>query len=198
MTTPSTKKRMTFADYLHHDDGTDKQYEFVAGELVEVPPESPLNSRIAMFLVLHLGKFFPEERLCHKDTEITVAGNQVQTRLPDVMVLSEELALILGETTRGTITLEMPPPDLIIEVVSPGKTNEERGYRFKRSEYAARGVSEYWVIDAIAQKITVFTLIAGFYEEAVYTGDQTIPSQIEALQLTTNQILNRKLATTDL
>jgi Uma2 family endonuclease len=169
-----TRQRLTFEEYLRYDDGTDKQYEFVGGELIEMPPESPVNSKIALFLLARLLDVFGEDRLCHKDTEIVVSGSQVQTRLPDLMLLSEELALALADSNRGTITLEMPPPELIVEVVSPGKTNEERDYRFKRSEYAARGVPEYWVINSYESKITVFTLVAGFYEEENYTGTMTI------------------------
>lgn len=188
----STQSGMTFEQYLPYDDGTDKQYEFVGGKLVEMPPESPVNSRISFFLALQFAKLLLEERICHKDTEIVVSGSQLQTRLPDLMVLSEELALILGETNRGTIALEMPPPELIIEVASPGKTNEERDYRFKRSEYAARAVPEYWVINLAERKITVYTLVAGYYEEEEFTGDMLIQSRFEALQLTAEQVFNRK------
>lgn len=187
-----TKPQMTFDDYLHYDDGTDKLYEFVDGELIEMPPESPLNSRIARFLLLILLEVFSEDLVCYKDTEIAVSGNQVQTRLPDLMLLTEELAAILGTSNRGTITLEMPPPELIIEVVSPGTANENRDYRFKRSEYAARGVLEYWVVNPIERTITLFTLNEGFYDEAIYTGDQLVESRIEVLRLTAAQIFNRK------
>ncbi len=114
-----------------------------------------------------------------------------QTRLPDLMVLSEELADMLGDD-RGIITRDMPPPELIIEVVSPGKTNQERDYRFKRSEYAAKGVPEYWVINPEASKVTVFTLEAGFYEEVMYTGEMLIQSRFEVLQLTVEQVLKRQ------
>jgi Uma2 family endonuclease len=188
----ATKTRMTFEEYLAYDDGTDKHYEFEGGELIEMPPESPLNSRIARFLFAVLLTVFSEDLICHKDTEIAVSGTQVQARLPDLMLLSEELAEILNGSSRGTITLEMPPPDLIIEVVSPGSANENRDYRFKRSEYAARGVPEYWAIAPSESKITVFTLVNGFYEEAVYTGELVIQSQFEVLQLTAEQVLKRK------
>ncbi|GAB1543790.1 Uma2 family endonuclease [Scytonema sp. NUACC21] len=190
--TQTTKIPKTFEEYLRYNDDTDKKYEFVGGELVEMPPESPLNSRISFFLALQFAKFLLEEQICHKDTEIAVSGAQVQTRLPDLMILSEELAAILGQTNRGTIGLEMPPPELIIEVVSPGKTNEDRDYRFKRSEYAARAVPEYWAIDPEKRKIIVYKLVDGFYEAEEYTGNVLIQSRFTELHLTTEQILNRK------
>ena len=190
--TQAKSRFRTFEEYLSYDDRTDKHYEFEGGELVEMPPESPLSSRIARFLFAILLTVFSEDLICHKDTEISVSGTQVQARLPDLMLLSEELAEILNSSSRGTITLEMPPPDLIVEVVSPGATNENRDYRFKRSEYAAKGVPEYWAIDPDENKITIFTLVNGFYEEAVYTGEGVIQSQVEVLRLTAEQILKRK------
>jgi Uma2 family endonuclease len=193
--TKATQSKMTFEDYLNYDDDTDKRYEFMDGELVEVPPESPLNSHIARFLFVLLAQVLPEEQICYKDTELAVSGSQIQVRLPDLMVLSPELAALLGASNRATIFLEMPPPLLVMEVVSPGAANAKHDYRYKRSEYAARGISEYWVIDPGAEKITVFTLVDGFYEEAVYTGNMQISSQIEVLRMTASEVLTRKRAT---
>jgi Uma2 family endonuclease len=44
----ATTKLFTLAEYLAYDDGTDKRYELVNGELVEMPSESDLNNQIAM------------------------------------------------------------------------------------------------------------------------------------------------------
>jgi Uma2 family endonuclease len=44
-------------------------------------------------------------------------------------------------------------------VVSPGKANEDRDYRYKRSEYAARGIAEYWIVDPAQARVTVLTLV---------------------------------------
>ncbi|WP_243146656.1 Uma2 family endonuclease [Scytonema sp. UIC 10036] len=56
--TQTTKIPKTFEEYLRYNDDTDKKYEFVGGELVEMPPESPLNSRISFFLALQFAKKF--------------------------------------------------------------------------------------------------------------------------------------------
>lgn len=188
MTEAAIGKRLTFEEYLNHDDGTDTRYELVAGALVEMPPESRENSLIALFLLAEFLKFLLIDRLCHKDTEIEVTGAQAQTRLPDLMVLSDELAAMLGDR-RGTITRDLPPPVLVVEVVSPGKANEERDYRYKRSEYAARGIFEYWIVDPHQSKVTVLTLVAGLYEAEEYTGEAIVQSQFEALTLTAEQVL---------
>ncbi|MBW4472660.1 MAG: Uma2 family endonuclease [Stenomitos rutilans HA7619-LM2] len=189
MTEAAIGKRLTFEEYLDYDDGTDTLYELVAGKLVAMPPESRLNSQISFFLALELAKVIPADCICHKDTELEVMGPRAQVRVPDLMVLSEDLAAVLGNR-RGTITRDMPPPVLIVEVVSPGKANEERDYRYKRSEYAARGVSEYWIVNPPQANVTVLTLVAGLYEAAEYTGAMLIQSQFEALMLTADRVLS--------
>lgn len=187
MTTIS--KRLTLEEYLNYDDGSDTQYELVAGELVAMPPESPKNVQIAIFLLSQFLKFVPLNRLSNK-AEIVVSGWRATTRIPDLVVLTDELAATLQSATRSTITLDMPPPALVVEVVSPGKVNEDRDYRYKRSEYAARGISEYWIVNPQTNKVSVLTLIEGLYEEMIFAGSTAIASNtFPQLQLTAQQVL---------
>ena len=188
-----TSQILTLEEYLSYDDRTyddrtDTRYELVNGELVEMPPESELNIRIASLLfAFFLKQGIPSYRV-RIGTEIVVSGSRATTRFPDVMVLSEELATVLEGASRSTILLEMPPPLLVVEVVSPGQEN--RDYRYKRSEYAARGIAEYWIADPMQQKVTVLEWVEGFYEEKVYIGDQPIASPLLGnLELTTAQVL---------
>ncbi len=181
-------KIMTLDEYLNYDDGTDTFYELVNGELVEMPPESELSRRIAMFLVAYfLQQGIPSNRLTLK-TEIVVSGARATTRFPDVMILSEVLEAALQGARRSTVVLDMPPPLLVVEIVSPNQ--ESRDYRYKRSEYAARGIAEYWIVDPMQQKLTVLEWVEGLYEEQVYAGEKAIASPVlGALNLTTTQLL---------
>lgn len=96
-------------------------------------------------------------------------------------------AIAMQGATRSLILLDMPPPLLVVEVVSPNQAS--RDYRYKRTEYAARGIAEYWIVDAIAQKVTVLEWVEGFYEERVYEGEQAIASPLFPIQLTAAQVL---------
>ncbi|MEL6437741.1 MAG: Uma2 family endonuclease [Cyanobacteria bacterium J06621_8] len=80
-------------------------------------------------------------------------------------------------------------PLLVVEVVSPESI--KRDYRYKRSEYAALGIPEYWIIDPIQQQVTVLTLDEGLYEEQTSRGDQELVSAIfTEIKLTPEQILS--------
>jgi Uma2 family endonuclease len=185
----TTAKLLTFEEYLAYDDGTDTRYELVDGELVEMPTESTENCQIAKFLLFELAKYVSIALLNLKDIEIEVSGRRAKVRLPDLVVLSEEGYVVLQGNLRNIITREMPPPILIVEVVSPGGENRTRDYRHKRTEYAARGIAEYWIVDPEERKITVCQWVDGQYEDRVFAGEAQIASTvILGFQLTAEQI----------
>ncbi len=181
-----TATKMTFEEFLNYDDGTESLYELENGELIAMPSESEINRRIAMFLVatfLKLG--IPSTRLTLK-TELAVSGARLSVRVPDLVVLSEELAEVLAGASRSIVLLEMPPPLLVVEVVSPNQ--EKRDYRYKRSEYAARGILEYWIVDPLQQRVTLLEWVEGLYEEQVYSGDQVVVSPVLAAAALAQQV----------
>jgi Uma2 family endonuclease len=61
------------------------------------------------------------------------------------------------------------PPDLMFEIVSPGREARERDYVQKRAEYHRYGIREYVVIDRFAQRVTVLTHTPEGYAERVLT-----------------------------
>ena len=188
MTTTTTL--LTLEKYLLYDDGTENRYELVDGKLVLMPPESDRNNLIALYLLSEFLKLIPIRLIRHKDTEIVVTGNRTRVRMPDLLILTEELLAAIGGR-RATITSDMPSPVLAVEVVSPGKVNRDRDYRYKRSEYAARGILEYWIIDPEFERVTILSLVDGLYEEAVFENDKAISSSIiENFSLTPKQIFS--------
>jgi Uma2 family endonuclease len=72
----------------------------------------------------------------------------------------------------------MPPPALVVEVVSPGQANRERDYRYKHTEYAARGIAEYWIVDPETNQVTLCLWVNGQYEDRVYSGTEAIQSTV--------------------
>jgi Uma2 family endonuclease len=169
-------KLMTLEEYLNYDDGTDTRYELVNGELIAMPTESDLNDRIATFLFAYFLQIGIPYYCLSMKAQIAVSGTRATARQPDLMVLSEEAATSLNGANQRLITHDMPPPLLVVEVVSPKQEN--RDYRHKRTEYAGRQIPEYWIVDPIAQKVTILEWVDGLYEEQVYQGDTAIVSPV--------------------
>jgi len=78
-----------------------------------------------------------------------------KVREPDVFFLAREHSDRIGEQFFG-------PPDLVIEVVSPGTRRVDRSE--KPAEYARAGVAEYWIVDPSAGTVEVFVLQEGAYQ----------------------------------
>jgi Uma2 family endonuclease len=180
--------KMDFEEFLNYNDGTDTLYELENGALIPVSSESDINQRIAIFLLVYFAQIgIPSYRLRMK-AELMVNSGQVGVRVPDLVVFSENLAVAMQGATRSLILMDMPPPLLVVEVVSPNQAN--RDYRYKRSEYAARGIAEYWIVDAIARKVTVLQWVEGFYDEQVFVGDREIVSHVLGnIGITAGQVL---------
>jgi Uma2 family endonuclease len=47
-------------------------------------------------------------------------------------------------------------PELVVEVLSPGSTNERRDREAKLKLYSRRGVLEYWIVDWRTQQVEVY------------------------------------------
>jgi Uma2 family endonuclease len=66
----------------------------------------------------------------------------------------------------------------VVEVVSPGQANRERDYRYKHTEYAARGIAEYWIVDPETRQVTLCLWVNGQYEDRVYSEAEVLQSTV--------------------
>jgi Uma2 family endonuclease len=193
--TQAQAKFITFEAYLSYSNDMDLEgrYELINGELVELPPESELNNWIgrALFLIFATSGIISPRLVVILGCEIQVPILQPKdsaNRFPDLVVLRQEHLQLTQR--RLTITLDMPPPRLIAEIVSPGKTNRDRDSIHKRSQYAAIGAPEYWLLDPVAQTVMVLVLEGEDYREVgIFSGDTAIASlEFAELKLTAGQI----------
>lgn len=186
MLTKTTEAIYTFEEYLAYDDGTDNRYELVDGRLELMNPPTFRHLLIAKYIEV----IFDAEInrlalpwLCFKEAGVRTGWRR--SRLTDVYVVTKEQVKELLEKSVVCQT----PPLLAIEVVSLDSVT--RDYRYKRSEYAALGIAEYWIIDHRENKVSVLFLEEGLYEETVFTGNQQIVSRtFSELALTVEQVLN--------
>lgn len=184
MSTSLTTK-LTFEEYLNYDDGTDNHYELEDGELILVNPPIGLHALILRFLSNTLEAEIKRLNLPWATLQLLgVRTSPRRSRLPDLSVIPLEVVReylnVSAVVESGTL--------LAIKIVSPNSI--KRDYRFKRTEYAAAAVPEYWIIDPAEQRVTVLQLVEGLYEDKEYRGDELLQSQIfPELSLAVNHIL---------
>jgi Uma2 family endonuclease len=177
----------SFDDYLTYDDGTENFYELFNGELIAVPPESGQNVQIANRLLLILALLVGIDRVRGHGLELEVRG-EPKNRYPDLTVIQPEHIELLAK--RNTIRLTMPPPALVVEVVSPGELQWERDYVAKRAQYEDLGIAEYWIVNPQEQTVLVLAQSGqGFTPVDTFSKNQLMVSpQFAELTLTAAQL----------
>ena len=85
----------------------------------------------------------------------------------------------------------MPPPQLVVEVVSPGRVRRDRDYISRRGSICSAGYPEYWIVDPQEEIVAVLRLESGEYVEVgVFQGEQALISPtFPQLNLTAQQVL---------
>ena len=95
-------EKMTLAECLAYDDGTDKLYELENGEPIDITSDSEINRRIAMFLLAYFFQIgIPSYRVRVK-TDVVVCRLRTSVRVPDLLVFSEELERVMDGATRSS------------------------------------------------------------------------------------------------
>ena len=72
--------------------------------------------------------------------------------------------------------MQFPAPDFIVEVLSDSTAKNDRETKFQ--DYAAHGVSEYWIVDAEKQTVDQYFLQNEEYELLLKAKDGAIESVI--------------------
>jgi Uma2 family endonuclease len=177
----------SFEEYLEYTDDNNRLYELFNGELVEVPPESGFNIGIANFLLASFMPIVGYLRVRGHGLELEVNG-EPRNRYPDLTIIKPEHVEQLR--SRNTIRLSMSPPDLVVEVVSPGNLQRDRDYVAKRNQYLDREVPLYWIVDPQVKEIMVLTFTPAGYQEQIYRCSDKLQFQDIALNLTADEIIS--------
>jgi Uma2 family endonuclease len=167
----------TYREYLENRPEIEFPYELIAGKIVAMPPESFVNVNIALKLMWLIAEKIGLNRISNK-AEIIISGSRVTSRFPDVTVFSEDGLLQIQQKNTSTIDLDLSPPILVIEIVSPGEAAKERDYRHKRTEYAARGIQHYWIFDPQDRSATFLELVRGIYETKIFARQGAIAIEL--------------------
>ncbi len=193
----TTTQKLTFEEYLTYDDGTDTRYELVDGELVPISLGTGKHGAVIHFLVRQFEDALAQSGQLWVPLPAIVGvrsprGKSWDTsRIPDVTVLTLAQWDAMADR-EAVINLNEPPPLLVVEVVSPSTKTDE--YRSKRAEYGFLEIPEYWIVDPIAQKITLCILDHAFYDSIEFQGDELVQSPtFPALSLTAAQVLAGRL-----
>lgn len=129
----------------------DTRYEIIDGELHVSRQPSLEHQLTCTNVTLALGTWSQETGLGVTPIAPGVIFSPEEAVAPDVVWISRErLRHITGPDRKLHAA-----PDLVVEVLSPGRANVERDRESKLSLYSRHGVREYWIVDWEQRAVSV-------------------------------------------
>jgi Uma2 family endonuclease len=112
------ERRWTVEEFLSWDDGTDRRYELVGGQIVAMAPPSEAHAAIVSNLTIRIGNQL--QPLCRVLGEFGV-------RLPDREDSFYQFDLAVTCAPADPARRYVAEPELIVEVLSPSTALHDRG-----------------------------------------------------------------------
>jgi Uma2 family endonuclease len=131
--------KLTYEDYLcFPDDG--RRHEIIDGEPYMTPAPQTRHQIVSRNLERILANYAEENDWGEVlDAPIDVVLSETTVVQPDILfILRDRERVIKKNCIEG-------PPDLMIEILSPG--NERLDRLIKMKQYSLLGVPEYWILD---------------------------------------------------
>lgn len=127
-------------------------YEIIDGELFVTRSPHRRHQQVCVKIARQLDTWSELSGLGETIITPGIIFSEEDSVIPDVVWVSRErLAQI--EDDAGHLT---GAPELVIEVLSPGKQNERRDQEAKLKLYSIQGVLEYWIVNRLTKQVAVY------------------------------------------
>ncbi|MBW4474047.1 MAG: Uma2 family endonuclease [Stenomitos rutilans HA7619-LM2] len=150
--TPTNAIRWTIADLGLFEGDRVNRYEIIDGELFVTRAPNWEHQAACINIGSVLKLWSDESGLGRANITPGVVFSDSDNVIPDVVWISNaRLERLLDEA--GHLTAA---PELVVEVLSPGKINERRDREAKLKLYSAQGVFEYWIVNLKEQSVEIY------------------------------------------
>lgn len=175
------EKIYTVDDLCNLPDG--ERAELIHGQLYMMAPPSYLHQTLSMEIAGTIRDYIRRKK---GKCQVLSAPLAVNLNADDKVYVEPDISVICDRnkiTDRGI----QGAPDLIVEIVSP--SSRKMDYSTKNALYADAGVREYWIVDPLKKRTTVY-----YYEEdaapMIVAFDQPLTVSIYGdLQITISNLL---------
>ncbi|MBU6341985.1 MAG: Uma2 family endonuclease [Bacteroidetes bacterium] len=127
--------------------------EFINGEVILHSPVKHRHWRTTDLLSRLASIYVGLRKLGTIGTEKVLVGLSRNDYEPDLVFFKKEKAEKFTDDQ-----MIFPAPDFVVEILSGKTASRDRGV--KKSDYAAHGVQEYWIIDPLSQFVEQYLLEA--------------------------------------
>jgi Uma2 family endonuclease len=175
--------RMSHADYLSLPEG---RYELLEGSLIMTPSPSRRHQAINGTLYMALRAFVQSQNLGW--VYIAPLDVTLSVEDPSTVVQPDLLFVARAHAARLTESGVQGPPDLIVEIVSPGSIRLDAVK--KRALYDRHGVPEYWLVLPEQDQVEIFCRARGGFArpQLLEANDVLTTPLLPGFELTLRQV----------
>jgi Uma2 family endonuclease len=146
------EKRWTVSDLARLPDNAWLSYEIIGGELFMTRSPHLRHQRACGKILRPLDEWSGPNGIGEAFLNPEIIFSEADMVIPDVIWISNDrLAEVLDDS--GHLT---GAPELVVEVLSPGRDNERRDKEAKLMLYNKQGVQEYWIAKWEVQEVEVY------------------------------------------
>jgi Uma2 family endonuclease len=152
---------------------TEPASEYACGEVMQKPMPTNAHGALQLYIAMLIFQFLSRTKIGRVRTEwrcIFGPGRRKRSFVPDVVYASFERMPPVNAVEQAYLETA---PDLVVEILSPGESPERfaRKLRF----YLLHGIRLAWVVDPVAQTITIYT--PGPTEERILRPGDTLDGE---------------------
>ncbi len=134
------------------DDGGWKRYEIINGELFVTRAPHIRHQSASSNIQFELEYWSRQTQLGKAIPTPGVILSTTDAVIPDLVWISQE-RLAVGVDEGGHLTVA---PEIVVEILSEGETNERRDKEVKLKLYSLYGVQEYWIVNWRLKTVDVY------------------------------------------
>ena len=152
--------------------------ELIDGHIYYMAPPSTKHQRISSFISWKISDYIHTN---HGKCEVFTAPFAVHLDETNNTYVEPDISVICNPDKLDDKGCN-GAPDWVIEIVSP--SSQRMDYMIKLFKYRTAGVREYWIVDSLKNRITVYNFEEDTMQE--YTFSEDIPAGIYQGKLTIN------------
>ena len=163
---------MTTDEYLYDTEETNRIRELAMGRMLEPPAPFFSHQAIALKIARIIGDHVDAlalGRVAIAPVDVVLDGERALVLQPDVLFIATERLAIIRDQVWG-------PPDLVVEILSPGSEHYDRTQ--KLDWYRQYGVRECWLVEPRRQLVTVVDFTGAFPATRTAGGVSAVDSSV--------------------
>jgi len=129
------------------------RYELIGGEIIVSTAPRYIHQLLSMRIAVQFSKYLENNPIGEILTTPGLIFSEFDGVIPDLIFITHERRDEILNEDDGKFH---GAPELVIEILSPGRVNARRDLQIKRELYEIYGVPEYWAVKPQEKEIEVF------------------------------------------